>query len=203
MTCFWALPPLAILLSTSCLDNVTEVTPPSNDERHWSLTSSVSDRPCTVATSCTPRCEIVLAASHSDSLEISSTTTLSGARFSTALRMYECWFEGLSTGTQRADSPMAGCGSLDAPAISLVLSTTTTTRLSWSDNNLENSRSTVVLPEFGGPTRRIDDEQRLNDSGNIRSTVPSTVRPTRTMTPIRSFCRPLMPLTRCKVPGKP
>mmetsp|Transcript_92435 Transcript_92435/g.258327 ORF Transcript_92435/g.258327 Transcript_92435/m.258327 type:complete len:397 (+) Transcript_92435:453-1643(+) len=202
ITCFSPPPPLATRESTSCLESVTDFTPPTSPERSSSLTSSVIDLPWQVATSCTPRWEIVLAESHSCDVEISSTMTVSGERFSTARRMKACWFFGSSTGTQR-HGPMAGCASLVAPAISLVLSTTTTVRSSWSDSRRANSRSTVVLPEFGGPTKRMDSRASLRLGGSILSTMPVMVRPTRMTTPMSSPWRPLTPLRRCSVFGMP
>ena len=41
----------------------------------------------------------------------------------------------------------------DLPAISMLLSTMTTTRLLPADSRRESSRSTVVLPTFGWPIR--------------------------------------------------
>mmetsp|Transcript_16376 Transcript_16376/g.49282 ORF Transcript_16376/g.49282 Transcript_16376/m.49282 type:complete len:393 (+) Transcript_16376:331-1509(+) len=202
ITCFSPPPPRAMRPSTSCLDRVTDFTPPTRPDRSSSFTSSVIDLPWQVATSCTPRCEMVLAESHSWAVEISSTITVSGERFSTARRMKACWCLGSSTGVQR-HGPTAGWASLLAPAISLVLSTTTTVRFSWSERSRANSRRTVVLPELGGPTRRTDSLEQRRSAGSIFSTTPVIERPTRITTPMSSPCRPLMPLRRWSVLGIP
>mmetsp|Transcript_49754 Transcript_49754/g.131525 ORF Transcript_49754/g.131525 Transcript_49754/m.131525 type:complete len:407 (-) Transcript_49754:156-1376(-) len=202
MTCFSPPPPRATRPSTSCLDKVTDFTPPIRPDRSSSFTSSVIDLPWQVATSCTPRCEMVLADSHSFAVEISSTITVSGERFSTARRMKACWFFGSSTGVQR-HGPIAGWASLLAPPISLVLSTTTTVLSSWSERSRANSRRTVVLPELGGPSRRMDSLEQRRSAGSIFSTMPVIERPMRITTPMSSPCRPLIPLSRWSVRGMP
>ena len=54
-----------------------------------------------------------------------------------------CCADGVSTVSTRA-LPMAGCGTRPVPAISIDLSTTTTTRLFPSESSRDNSRSTVA-----------------------------------------------------------
>ncbi len=81
--------------------------------------------PWAVAMSCTPRSAIVRAASASASVPISSMTITSGMWFSTASIITACWSSGYGTCIRRA-RPMPGCGMSPSPAISLLVSTTTT-----------------------------------------------------------------------------
>ncbi len=111
--------------------------------------------PCAVAISWTPRSAIVRAADASCSVPISSMTMTWGMWFSTASIMTSCWSEGVRTCMRRA-LPIAGWGMSPSPAISLLVSTTTTRLPTSSASTRAASRSMVVLPMPGRPMIRID-----------------------------------------------
>ena len=82
---------------------------------------------------------------------------------------------------------MEGWGWRPSPAISFVLSTTTTFSSGRLDKSLANSRSTVVLPTPGLPMMRRDACRETTSSGRhapVRSTTPLTTRPIRAAMPI-------------------
>mmetsp|Transcript_11234 Transcript_11234/g.31281 ORF Transcript_11234/g.31281 Transcript_11234/m.31281 type:complete len:277 (+) Transcript_11234:340-1170(+) len=188
--------------------------PPASAARSGSCSSMGSDPPCTVAMTRMPRCAMVRSASTSDRLEISSTMTTLGLWFSTASRIRSCCrlktcpsLRYDSTGSQRA-LPMAGCGTMPSPPISHVLSTTTTMFRLSSARRRANSRSAVVLPVLGRPIRSRDSSEWIR-SGASASSMPSTVRPTRAVTPMTDGipsafvrCESMM-LRRCRVPSMP
>ena len=111
--------------------------------------------PWAVPISWTPRSAIVRAAGASSSVPISSMTMTWGMWFSTASIITSCCSDGVRTCIRRA-LPMAGCGMSPSPAISLLVSTTTTRLPMSSARTRAASRSIVVLPIPGRPMIRID-----------------------------------------------
>mmetsp|Transcript_14155 Transcript_14155/g.48784 ORF Transcript_14155/g.48784 Transcript_14155/m.48784 type:complete len:229 (+) Transcript_14155:492-1178(+) len=175
-------------------------------DRSLSFITSGSVVPCTVATRRTPRCVTVRAASTSCTVLSSSTITTCGLWFSTASLRISAWSPGRDTGIHRAE-PIEGCGESPSPAISHVLSTTTTLRDSWSLSRRESSLSTVVFPTPGLPTsstllcRPSSTRKRA-----MRSTVPCTTRPILAATPMTRSGWKLgcvITLRRCSVPSIP
>ena len=141
-------------LRASMSPSVTAWIPPIRSERvgFWTRFSRVF--PCAVATSCTPLSAMVRAALASSSVPISSMMMTSGMWFSTASIMTACCLSGDGTCILRA-VPMPGCGMSPSPAISLEVSTMTTRLPASSARTRATSRSMVVLPTPGFPSRRM------------------------------------------------
>eukprot|EP00955_Chlamydomonas_euryale_P092138 364683-Chlamydomonas_euryale.AAC.1 len=135
--------------------SVTFDCPPTRLRRSPSLTISGSVQPCTVAMMRTPRCAMLRTASTSSCVEISSQMMMSGVWFSTASRRICACLPGTPTGIQRAD-PIAAWGLSPSPAISHVLSTTTTVSREFADSVHASSRSSVVFPTPGRPISSSD-----------------------------------------------
>mmetsp|Transcript_30272 Transcript_30272/g.88555 ORF Transcript_30272/g.88555 Transcript_30272/m.88555 type:complete len:217 (-) Transcript_30272:200-850(-) len=159
--------------------------------------------------SCTPRWLMVRAASTSCGVDISSTMITSGLWFSTASRIRVCCKLGLPTGIQRA-LPMAGWGSSPSPAISHVLSTTTTFSRLSSAKVRAISRRHVVFPTPGRPMSSNDCLRWAISIKNVFHAMvaisPLVALPTRTATPKtfsgnRMGC--VIKLIRCNVPAMP
>ena len=148
---FWGSPRRRI----SSSPRVTDWMPPIRSERVGFLIRLASWLPCAVPTSWTPRSAIVLAASASSSVPISSITITSGIWFSTASIITWCCNSGRETCIRRA-RPIAGWGMSPSPAISLEESIMTTRLLRSSASTRAISRSAVVLPIPGLPSNKID-----------------------------------------------
>mmetsp|Transcript_31540 Transcript_31540/g.79412 ORF Transcript_31540/g.79412 Transcript_31540/m.79412 type:complete len:278 (-) Transcript_31540:165-998(-) len=205
---------LSLRLLASAPDSITVWHPPARAARWGSWRSIGSVLPCTAAMMRMPLWDMVLIASTSATVLISSTMTMWGLWFSTASLILSCCrlmacpsFLKDSTGSQRA-LPMAGCGIVPSPPISHVLSTTTTMFFLSSERRLANSRRHVVFPLLGLPIRSSD-SPLSNRSGTSASTTPSTVLPTRAVTPMTggtpsaaSLCE-RMTERRCSVPSMP
>ena len=88
------------------------------------------------------------------------------------------------------------CGTSPSPAISFDVSTMTT-RLRSSLKTRAHSRSIVVLPTPGRPSKQIDLPLRI--TSRMMSIVPYTARPTRHVSPTMSPLRLRIALMRCSV----
>mmetsp|Transcript_18785 Transcript_18785/g.39140 ORF Transcript_18785/g.39140 Transcript_18785/m.39140 type:complete len:355 (-) Transcript_18785:243-1307(-) len=158
--------------------------------------------PCAVPTSMTPRSAMVLQASASASVPISSMITTSGMWFSTASTITLCCLEGSGTCILLA-LPMAGCGMSPSPPISFEVSTITTRLCSSSASTRAISLTTVVLPTPGRPSSSIEQGFSASSRSRIISTWPVTARPTRQVRPTTPPVRFRMALMRCSVPAMP
>src|SRR5690348_1077845 len=101
----------------------------------------------------------------------------------------------------RRARPMPGCGTSPSPAISLLVSTTTTRLPSSSAKTRAASRKSVVLPTPGRPRIRI--ERPCSTTSRISATVPWMARPTRQVRPTTWPRRLRMALMRCSVRSMP
>ena len=123
-----------------------------------------------------------------------------GMWFSTASIITSCWSDGVRTCMRRA-LPMAGCGMSPSPAISLLVSTTTTRLPMSSARTRAASRSIVVLPMPGRPMIRIDFP--VSTKSLMISIVPKTARPMRQVSPTTLPLRLRIALMRWRVRSIP
>mmetsp|Transcript_9568 Transcript_9568/g.20959 ORF Transcript_9568/g.20959 Transcript_9568/m.20959 type:complete len:259 (-) Transcript_9568:1736-2512(-) len=184
--------------TTSPADSTTVWVSPSSFPRMSELHTSLRVVPCTVASSCTPRPFMSLAAITSCAEPISSITIAWGVWFCTASSIVMCCC--LRSGTiMRRARPMAGWEMSPLPAISLLVSTIST-RLVNAKKQAQ-SRRRVVLPAPGQPTSST----LLPCSSSLCSSryMPGTLLPRRNVSPITSPDRFSLRDTRCRVLSMP
>mmetsp|Transcript_51455 Transcript_51455/g.129092 ORF Transcript_51455/g.129092 Transcript_51455/m.129092 type:complete len:210 (-) Transcript_51455:1147-1776(-) len=144
-----ALRPCAVRHASSSL-SVTARTPPTN--RAFSVLPSSARRPapCVHASSSAPCVPALHTAPTSAAVSTSSTTRQRGFSFCTARSIASCRHASAGTGRRRTRPRLCSGPSPNSCFLSM------TTVRTYADKKDAMSRSAVVLPMPGGPTRRME-----------------------------------------------